>query len=300
MIGDVTLRGIFLSTARTMAKAPVRSADALPELDPKVAKRLAEQRDEARQAIDTLKQTKVNAGDQRKQIAKEKLELIKRALQSLRMMGGDPKTLAKEGARLARELAAAVKEYAAAGGTGATGAVAGGPQAAAAGPASADGKRAAEGVPAEGASAEGAKSGSASAESADSGSADPEPGNAESDGSAAEGQEVGTDAGTAQDGNAEPGTPGQPGATRGEGKGGNAAGKDDQDFAEEAKLLAKKLKALLLQQRERLQASRSDDAKQDIKTGLDDLRETEKIVNSLSSGGAGGAGGVLATVNLLV
>lgn len=84
---------------------------------------------DARAAVETLKQRTSNASEEKKAAAKKKIEEIKARLQMLQMaMIGDPKGAARMAAALARELGAAVKAYAAAGGsTAGLGAASGAP-----------------------------------------------------------------------------------------------------------------------------------------------------------------------------
>jgi len=73
---------------------------------------------DARAAVESLKQRTSSASEEAKAAAKKKIEQIKARLQMLQMaMIGDPKGAARMAAALARELGAAVKEYAAAGGS---------------------------------------------------------------------------------------------------------------------------------------------------------------------------------------
>lgn len=75
---------------------------------------------DARAAVESLKQRTSSASEEAKAAAKKKIEQIKARLQMLQMaMIGDPKGAARMAAALARELGAAVKEYAAAGGSAA-------------------------------------------------------------------------------------------------------------------------------------------------------------------------------------
>lgn len=72
---------------------------------------------DARAAVETMKQRRSKASDERKAIARQKVEQLKARLQALRAMASvDPKGTARLAAQLARELGAAVKAYAAAGG----------------------------------------------------------------------------------------------------------------------------------------------------------------------------------------
>lgn len=73
---------------------------------------------DARTAVETLKQRTSSASEEKKAAARKKIEEIKGRLQMLQMaMIGDPKGAARMAAALARELGAAVKAYAAAGGS---------------------------------------------------------------------------------------------------------------------------------------------------------------------------------------
>lgn len=84
---------------------------------------------DARAAVESLKQRTSNASEEKKAAARKKIEEIKARLQMLQMaMIGDPKGAARMAAALARELGAAVKAYAAAGGsTAGLGAASGAP-----------------------------------------------------------------------------------------------------------------------------------------------------------------------------
>lgn len=73
---------------------------------------------DARAAVESLKQRTSNASEEKKAAAKKKIEQIKARLQMLQMaMIGDPKGAARMAAQLAKELGEAVKAYAAAGGS---------------------------------------------------------------------------------------------------------------------------------------------------------------------------------------
>lgn len=73
---------------------------------------------DARAAVETLKQRTSSASEEKKAAARKKIEEIKARLQMLQMaMIGDPKGAARMASALARELGAAVKAYAAAGGS---------------------------------------------------------------------------------------------------------------------------------------------------------------------------------------
>lgn len=73
---------------------------------------------DARAAVESLKQRTSSASEEKKAAGKKKIEQIKARLQMLQMaMIGDPKGAARMAAQLAKELGAAVKAYAAAGGS---------------------------------------------------------------------------------------------------------------------------------------------------------------------------------------
>ncbi len=73
---------------------------------------------DAKAALEALSQRRTQASEERKALARKKIEQLKARLQMLQSMAAaDPKGTARLAAQLARELGAAVKEYAAAGGT---------------------------------------------------------------------------------------------------------------------------------------------------------------------------------------
>lgn len=75
-------------------------------------------RQDAAEALQHMKTANQNQKQQRKAAAKAKVDRLKKELESLRLMGGDSKAVARRAAQIARELAAAAKEYASAGGSG--------------------------------------------------------------------------------------------------------------------------------------------------------------------------------------
>jgi len=75
----------------------------------------AEKVQQAKRAVETLRKLETNRKEDRKALARQKLERVKAQLEQLKMLGATPKRIAA----LARQLAEAVKEYAAAGGKGA-------------------------------------------------------------------------------------------------------------------------------------------------------------------------------------
>lgn len=73
---------------------------------------------DAKAALEALTQRRTQASEERKALARKKIEQLKARLQMLQSMAAaDPKGTARLAAQLARELGAAMKEYAAAGGT---------------------------------------------------------------------------------------------------------------------------------------------------------------------------------------
>ncbi|GAA0642408.1 hypothetical protein [Brevundimonas lenta] len=120
---------------------------------------------EAKAAVESLKQRNSQASEERKAIARQKIEQLKARLQMLRGMASvDPKGTARLAAQLARELGAAVKAYAAAGGV-TSGMDAGGAPAAAA-PTSAPAGTPTEGKGGDVANADGAPAGTDGQEAA--------------------------------------------------------------------------------------------------------------------------------------
>ncbi|HYG89710.1 MAG TPA: hypothetical protein VD978_26035 [Azospirillum sp.] len=268
-MNNITMQSAVLTAVRTLARRP-GTADALPQLDPEVAQRLKEMREQATQAMQTLDKAKVDMRKQRKQAALEKLKRINEALRMLRMVGGDPKAMAREGARLARELAAATKEYRAAN----------------------NGASASDGAP----PVTEAMPPAASAPAVDAAPAEPTADAAP----AAEGD--GEGGGEKNPGNPEEATdgtaPAQPGIAA---KDGGAEGKNartSDTFADEARALAKKLKEFLNQQKERLKAVKGDgfeQAEKEVTAALEELRRTERMLDMPDN-----VSDPLATVNIVI
>jgi hypothetical protein len=77
-----------------------------------------------REAVTKLKSLGDTAKSTGSDIARQKLEALKQRLKMLMMMGGDPKTVAREAAQIAKEIGQAAKDYAAAAGGGSAGAAA--------------------------------------------------------------------------------------------------------------------------------------------------------------------------------
>ena len=66
---------------------------------------------EASEVLEKLKQAVSQSKNERKGMARDRLEQIKKQLQMLRSFGADPKTIAKIARQLAQELKAAAKDY---------------------------------------------------------------------------------------------------------------------------------------------------------------------------------------------
>jgi hypothetical protein len=94
--------------------------DGISRTDPKKAETLKKQLDDAKQVIAQLRTGKSNARQSRKTDAAEKIKRIQEQIKMLKLMGGDPKMIARQIAQLARELGSAAREYAAASADGAS------------------------------------------------------------------------------------------------------------------------------------------------------------------------------------
>lgn len=123
----VSKTGNYASAANLLAQQYARAASkprafedaALESIalnDPARADALKKQLDEARQAVAQIGNAKQDVNQSRKAAAAERVKQIKAQIQALRMMGGDPKSIARQVAQLAREMSAAASEYASAGG----------------------------------------------------------------------------------------------------------------------------------------------------------------------------------------
>ncbi|GAA0745746.1 hypothetical protein CA233_21765 [Sphingomonas sp. ABOLD] len=96
----------------TSTGAPANAASSKQE---EMAARKLQQ---AKDAVATLKTIKTKTSDDQKARAAQKVQELKARLQALKMIyAGDPKKLARAAAQIARELAAAVKSYTSAGGS---------------------------------------------------------------------------------------------------------------------------------------------------------------------------------------
>lgn len=292
----VTRQNALLNAMRTLAR-PLNQqqtqtsaqTSALPQADEETLKRLKEMREQANSISKTLEQSKTDVAESRKQAAKEKLDMIQKALRMLRQFGGDPKAMAREGARLARELAAAVKEYAAAGGKDAGGASPA-PSAASA-PAQAQTQaQAAEGAKPQ-ANADGAAETAAEipAEGTDQADADQTGADPDAAGSEDSGQQGSDQAGAHPNAS----TPGHT-ESKGEGK-----DQDAEEFAKAARDIARKLKSFIEQQKDAMKARRGpgdEQGEHDAKAGLEEIKQTDRILSDLSGGGAK----AFAAINIMV
>ncbi len=120
--GNMKLSAVSFSALASMA--PPRSTatgaptgaptDAAPSRQEEMAARKLQQ---AKDAVATLKTIKTTTSDDQKARAAQKVKELKARLQALKMIyAGDPKKLARLAAQIARELAAAVRSYTSAGG----------------------------------------------------------------------------------------------------------------------------------------------------------------------------------------
>ncbi|WP_448192403.1 hypothetical protein [Azospirillum sp. sgz301742] len=279
---NVTLRSATLSLVRTLSRSPLQKPDQTPdqkidqkvppELDPEVARRLKEARETAAQASKTLEASRIDVNADRKKAAREKLSRIREQLRTLKMVAGDPKTAAHEGARLARELSAAVKEYAAAGG-GQESASTGVPATPAA---------AAEAKTASGGAAAKAPADADAAATAETEAAPPP------DTEAAPEAEAGVEDAAKGAENAEGKPENAAPATPGTAKDGTTDEKTADNFADDARNLSRKLRAFLRTQVERLKSERgvpAERALKDVTDAMNELKKTESLLNTMPSSG---------------
>lgn len=97
---------------------PASLADYLKSVDPQLAKKTDEIKRNLQNVLTTLKSGKTDFAAQRKQMAMQKVALIKQQIQALKMSGiVDPKMVARMAEKLAKDLAQAVKDYTSAGGS---------------------------------------------------------------------------------------------------------------------------------------------------------------------------------------
>lgn len=85
--------------------------DSISQESPDKADALEKKLDDTKQADAQLRNIRQSLGQSQKADAAEKVKRIKEQIKMLKMMGGDPKQVARQIAQLARELASAVKEY---------------------------------------------------------------------------------------------------------------------------------------------------------------------------------------------
>lgn len=109
-----------MNIAALFSPAPTPSAASAtaPARDDALARRDKAKLEEARNALQALKQRPSQAAEERKAMARKKIDQLKARIRMLQMSAAmDPKGVAKLAAQLARELGAAVKAYASAGGS---------------------------------------------------------------------------------------------------------------------------------------------------------------------------------------
>lgn len=231
---------------RSTAKGSAATAP-LSKKDEMAARKLQQAKD----AVATLATIKVKTSDDQKARAAQKVQELKARLQALKMIyAGDPKKLAKLAAQIARELAAAVRSYTSAGGDAGDvgGADASGSEAGGAAEAKA---------PAEGADA----AATATTEAPASDAAEPE---ADAD-------------------KPEKAAPGALPSTGTKGTAGTTREKADEDFKNEARDLARALKAAL----RRKDPKHRDD--EDQRSGEQALGSIDQALGALPMADVGGA-----------
>lgn len=85
-----------------------------PSLSDDLANALTEQLQKTSEALTTLDQARSSVAADSKGEAEQKLDRARKKLQMLRMLGGDPATIAKQAKAIAQEIKAAAREYSAA------------------------------------------------------------------------------------------------------------------------------------------------------------------------------------------
>ena len=85
-----------------------------PSLSDDLANTLTEQLEKTSEALTKLDQARSSLVDNSKGAAEQRLERARKMLQMLRMLGGDPATIAKQAKAIAQEIKAAAREYSAA------------------------------------------------------------------------------------------------------------------------------------------------------------------------------------------
>jgi hypothetical protein len=111
----------LMTTAQATAASNAKASKASPPSSTAAAdSKLAAAKD----ALSRMQATAASAKASPSELAKAKLNALKERLKMLMMMGGDPKTVAKQAAQIAKEIGAAAKEYADSAGGSDTGAAA--------------------------------------------------------------------------------------------------------------------------------------------------------------------------------
>ncbi len=128
MIGSVGGGGVSPSLIAQKA-AGATGGDAASGADASSGAKTKSKRDQqAESALSSLKAMQAGGAKSsaaQKAAARARLDRAKQQLHMLRMVGGDPRSVAQQAARIAKEIAAAAKEYAAAGGAPADAATSG-------------------------------------------------------------------------------------------------------------------------------------------------------------------------------
>ncbi len=259
----------LFSSAQTL---PTTSTPA-PAREDILAQRDKAKLEEARNALRSLSKPPNQAAEDRKAMARQKIEQLKARIRMLQMSAAmDPKGVAKLVAQLARELGAAVKAYASAGGSTADlGAIptAATPSADAAGADDAA-TATAEAATAEAATAEAATAEAASAETAAEEKVGDEAASASSDQAAAEGQEQAADPyrRLIDEVNAR----GLEMTRRG------SEGEADREFMTQVKGMASALKAIMRQAQNRAKGEGGDVSSADAREGDKAMADLEKEI----------------------
>lgn len=254
----------LFSSAQTL---PTTSTPA-PAREDVLAQRDKAKLEEARNALRSLSKPPNQAAEDRKAMARQKIEQLKARIRMLQMSAAmDPKGVAKLVAQLARELGAAVKAYASAGGSTADlGAI----PTAATPSADAAGADDAATATAEAATAEAATAEAASAETAAEEKAGDEAASASSDQAAAEGQEQAADPyrRLIDEVNAR----GLEMTRRG------SEGEADREFMTQVKGMASALKAIMRQAQNRAKGEGGDVSSADAREGDKAMADLEKEI----------------------
>lgn len=106
-----------LTSGLTSALAPLTMSPSTTSQEA-ARQRKADKAKDALATLQTLREQRSSASEERKAAARKKVEDLKARIRALQMtMGGDPEAVARVAAQLARELGAAVKAYGATGGS---------------------------------------------------------------------------------------------------------------------------------------------------------------------------------------